>query len=377
MKGVNQAGVVRIFLVVSLVQEHFRRVVVGCRQLVEDHALDWELMDRWTEEADAQVLAMADGVILQGGEPAMIEEIRRRGLPVVRVGGREEPEPGIVQVTVDNQAVGARAAEHFLERGFRDFAFWGVKNHYFSQQRGAGFVDALGRREVRIWEQEPSPEMLAKLPVGTGLFCTNDIRARKAVIALRKAGRLVPEEVAVVGADDDPLESALSPVPLSSVRTRGEILGLVAAAELEKQFRGQRTKPGERREIFIEPGEVVVRRSSDVERIEDPALAGALAWIREEAENPALHPSEVVHRAGVSRRALERRFQKELGRGIEAEIRRVRIERAKRLLEGTRMSIGEVSDRSGFRDVYHFSRVFKQTTGKSPREWRMHVAHRG
>jgi LacI family transcriptional regulator len=371
----------RVLIAVGLAQAHFRRLILGCRRYVDDHERPWLLMDFWDNMMLESAMEQADGVIAQGWSVEAMEVAKKRRLPVVLVSGVREPVPGKVTVLPDNVAAGRRAAEHFLSRGFRDLAFLGVAGHHYAMERRAGFAAAAGaamrqewlRPYVGVEERRELGEWLRNLAPGTGLFVSNDIVARSAVRMILAEGRRVPEDLAVLGVDDDEIESALSPVPLSSVDVRGEAVGWAAAAELDRLLGRRRSVEGveaeEARVVLVPPGEVMVRRSSDILRVGPPALARALAVIRGEGGR-GFSPAEVVAASGVSRRTLERMFRRELGRCLEAELRRSRLERARGLLADARLSIGEVAERAGFVGIYHFSRLFKEHFGESPTRWR-------
>jgi len=183
---------------------------------------------------------------------------------------------------------------------------------------------------------------------------------------LRACGRQVPEEVAVAGVDNDEIENLLSEIPISSVDTRSEVVGAAAAETLEGLMKGK--KPPQTITL-IPPGAMIVRQSSDILWIGDTRIAAAMAVIRDGACD-RISVEDVALQTGVSRRTLERRFQELLGRGIESEMRRVRLQRAKQMLSETNMALREVAEKAGFGDVFYFSTAFRKAEYMSPGEWR-------
>jgi LacI family transcriptional regulator len=360
-----------VYLGLHLVQTHFRRVFQGVTSLAHLHRLPWEIMINWDSFSRSQESSGISGAIIQGGWGDLREVLRQASRPWVQVSAAAEPEPGEFAVLPDNPAIGKVAAEHFLGAGFREFAFFGAQEHWYSRQRRDGFLATLGKRPCRLHESGENrgrtvASWLSDLPQGTALFCATDIFARSAIRHLKRLGRAVPEEIAVAGVDDDDLEWGLSGFPISSVDPRSKAIGSAAANMLAALFAGK--KPAQR-VARIRPGGMVVRQSSAVEMIEDREVAQLLARIRENACK-GMEIAELLKGFRISRRTIERRFQTALGRGIESEIRRVRIEHAKELLAALDLPIGQVALTAGFNDIYYFSTAFKRATGLTPSAWR-------
>jgi LacI family transcriptional regulator len=304
----------------------------------------------------------------------------------VVIGHSQQEVPGLVNVVTDSQAIGRMAAEHLLHCGFRHFAFCGVEERPWSQLRGeffaarireAGlqtlFYEVPRARLADSWrgERQSMAAWLAALPKPLGLMAANDDRGQQVIEACRIAGLQVPDEVAVIGSDNDEVVCGLSDPPLSSVAINFARAGYEAAAALDALMRGRRKLPPR---ILAPATHVVARRSTDMLAIEDTAVARALRFIREQGRGN-LSVSEVVRAAGVSRRLLEKRFRKLLGRPILKEIRRVRVEHIARLLVETDLPVARIADTLGFADVQHVSRYFRAEQQTSPVAYRR--AHRG
>jgi LacI family transcriptional regulator len=184
--------------------------------------------------------------------------------------------------------------------------------------------------------------------------------------ACRAEKLLVPEQVAVMGGDEDTLLCETCNPPLSGVALTSERIGYEAAALLDRLLHGgpRPTEP-----ILIEPTRVVVRQSTDTLAITDPDLARAIAFIRVHAAT-AVRVSDVLREIAVSRSWLERRFQEVLGRSPAEEIRRVRLERTKQLLADTDLPVRQVATASGFASREYMAYAFKRATGLTPREFR-------
>ena len=364
----------RIYVAVDMYQSHFRRILMGCRDYLNTRHAHWYLADRWYAIPSEKLNKGIDGAILQGDQGDTLKILQDLNMPSVQVSGRTEPDPDQWTVLPDNQAIGEIAAAYFISQGFQNFACLAPASHWYGSERAKGFQKGLGERELALWtgayntpkKLRHFETWLGDLPQGTALFCASDVFARTAIRHMTEIGRKVPEEIAVVGVDDDEVESVLSPVPISSVDTRGRHIGTEAAGMMDRLLHG---KLPEKRLTLVPPGEVIVRTSSDILQIRDPVVARALALIRDQACE-GLSVEDVLKPAGVSRRTLERRFKEALDRGIEAEIRRVRLERARHLLATTNLNIGEVADLTGFRDIFYFSTAFKKAHGESPAVWR-------
>lgn len=183
---------------------------------------------------------------------------------------------------------------------------------------------------------------------------------------------MVPEQVAVMGGDEDTLLCETCNPPLSGVALTSERIGYEEASLLDRMLHG---KPCPKEPILIEPTRVVVRQSTDTLAINDPDLAGAIAFIRIHATT-SIQVSDVLRAVAVSRSWLERRFQEALGRSPAEEIRRVRIDRAKQLLADTEMPVPQVAVAAGFGSREYLAYAFKQATGLTPREFRQRVRGR-
>jgi LacI family transcriptional regulator len=221
------------------------------------------------------------------------------------------------------------------------------------------------------WKQELPLVMswLKSLPRPVAVMACNDKRGRQILEACLLCGLKVPEEVAVVGVDNDLLFGNLSNPPLSSVALNLGKAGFEAAALLDKLMRGTVRKPGK---IVIEPLWVVARRSSDFIATDDPHVVMALRFIRDHAKE-AIDVGDVVREAGISRRSLEIRFQTILKRSIRAEIQRVRIGFAKQLLVETNLSVERIALLTGFCSLSHLGSTFRLETGMTPAQYRRGV----
>lgn len=319
-----------------------------------------------------------DGIILSVSRPAGSAPFRTPTVDLDDQGGRPH-------VQSDHRAIGALAAEHLLERGFRRFAFFGYPGFRWSSANHEGFAARVRREgfecrlyrggqtaswghQIPSWEEEmeTASRWIASLPRPLGLMACNDFRGVQALEACRRAGVSVPEEVAVVGADDDPIACELANPALSSVVPDCRTIGYEAASRLDLMMRGGRVP---RSTAVVPPLGVAVRRSSEFTAIEDPCLAEALRFIREHACR-GIRVDDVLESVTVSRSKLQRLFREELGRTIHETIARERIRRVERLLVETELDYEDIARRSGFAYLGYMSTVFRRATGVTPAAYR-------
>jgi len=328
-----------------------------------------------------------DGILARVEERTMERAIHRAGVPAVDLRGNLDLKR-IPLLETNDRTVARLAFEHLAERGFRQFAYCGYAGANYSERRlkyFPAFVQAAGYR-CHVYQSPPPGKRsglsvreqlavlfekellgwLRELPRPAGVMACNDTRGQQVLNACRELGIAVPEEIAVIGVDNDELLCDLSNPPLSSIAPDTEALGYQAALLLDRMMDGH-APPA--RKTFIEPRGVVTRQSTDVLAIDDADVAAAVRFIREQA-CAGIDVADVVARVPLSRRSLERRFRKYLGRSPNDEIVRVQVQRVQDLLTGTDLPLGSIAKLAGFAHAAYMSAVFRKQTGLMPREMR-------
>lgn len=325
------------------------------------------------------------GVISRHTTPALVQGCAELGLPLVDLNDTA-PTHGVPKIRPDNIAIGHLGAEHLLERGFRHFAYCGFTELGWSAERRDGFLEALALAghscEVLdveypmgmtpFWDAKQITALsawLRRLPKPVAIMACNDMRALQVASAAHAAGLLVPEEIAVLGANNDPIRCELAEPPLSSVATNTFQSGYQAAEQLAEMMAGKRPTVLDRR---IEPIGVVTRQSTDILAMGDKNVAAAVSYIREHACH-GITVEKVLQQAFASRSQLEKKFRRYIGRSPQAEIRRVQVEKIRQLLLETDFPLKKIAELAGFEHVEYMCVVFKRLTGDSPGSYRKKV----
>lgn len=328
-----------------------------------------------------------DGVISRTTTPALIASCAELGIPLVDLNDCP-PFPGVPKIRPDNVAIGHLGAEHFLERGFRHFAFTGLSTESWSCERRDGFVEALHLAGFDCdvldvaWPGDLTPswdateiqalgQWIRQMPSPAAVMACDDMRALQVMSAAQLAERLVPEEIAVLGANNDANRCDLAYPPLSSVASNPFQNGYRAAECLDRLMRGL---PPDSMDERVEPIAVVTRHSTDVLAITDRNVAAALSIIRTRACE-GIHVDDLLQQAASSRSQLEKKFRRFLGRSPQAEIRRVQMERVKQLLLETDFPLKKIAELTGFEHVEYMCVVFKRLVGDSPGRFRKGTQH--
>jgi LacI family transcriptional regulator len=325
-----------------------------------------------------------DGVIGALWNRSFARRLLSEKIPVVDIFDWHQ-ELQCLRVKVDDEAVGEKAAAYLMDRGFRQLGFFGHAGLKFSVDRRTGFVrraeadgvqvitapPASGEGEVWTLQRQGTArqallEWIPKLPKPIAVFCANDGYGAQLIEACHALDISVPDEVAALGADNDELLCHLWHPPLSSIELAADRVGYRAAEVLEELMRG--TYSGAQR-IVLPPGEIVERQSTNVLNIADPDIAAAIRYIHDNAQHP-IRIEDVANHVAMTTRTLQRRFQQTVGRSLLQEIIRVRLERGRRLLAQTDLSIPQVARRCGFASRERFWSIFSKYEGCSPHEYR-------
>jgi LacI family transcriptional regulator len=297
-------------------------------------------------------------------------------------------------ILTDNAAVSRRCFEHLSERGFRHFAFCGFNGADYSDERRDAFAERVRqaglichiytehRQIVRtntadyeglgLNDGGKVADWIKRLPKPVGVMTCNDMRGQHVLDACRAAAVASPEEVAVIGADNDDVICNLCDPPLSSVVPDTERIGYEAASMLARMMAGGQSPPAR---TFVEPRGIVTRRSTEVLAIEDRQIAAAARFIREHACE-GIDVSDILAAVPMSRSTMDRRFMNILGRSPKDEILRVRLDRVKQLLAETDFPLKLIAEKVGLDHAEHLSRVFKSRIGTTPSEFRARILFR-
>jgi LacI family transcriptional regulator len=364
---------------------YFRNVVRGMTDHLRVHG-SWHVVGDQMSDLDGEaVLAGAvDGVLVDfARRDHLIPYMLRATVPVVNISTRSEPMGPFPHVRPDHHLVGRVVAEHFLDRGFRRFGYYGPSDNQFSIDRATGFIGRLSEagfeceadRRVGYARAGLSAESRAlvawvsRLEAGTAIMAATDVYGWHVLAAAQAAQRRVPEELAVCGVDNDESMCELVTPPLTSVPLDGRQTGRIAA-ELLGQLMAGKAKRDDRL-ILVPPLPTVARRSSDILAVDDPDVAMALLLVRDRAATPGgLSAAAVTDAATISRSLLERRFKAAMGRSIQEEIWRVQLAKARDLLRETDLPMPAVAKASGFRSAVRFSEAFRRLDGRPPTAYR-------
>jgi len=374
----------KVALIVETTLSPGRKILRGIARYAKEYG-PWTIYHepRAQDDAVPQWLKrwQGDGIIARLQSKQLARAIRETGLPAVDVLG-VTPDPRIPLVTVDNLAIAQLAAEHLLDRGFRQFGCVGIRGVNWSQQRRDAFVSVVSNagcecpvhhipthsRTFADWETNLNrlADWISRLPRPVGIVTCDDLLGQKVLDACRRARITVPEEAAVIGMDNDETVCAVCTPPLSTVDPDHTHVGYEAARLLDKMMNGS---PAPSEPVYQKTLGVVTRQSTDILAIDDHDVAMAVGFIQERAFNN-LQVDDVADHVLLSRSALQRRFRESLGRSVYDEITRVRIKRACELLAETEMPIGTVSRKAGFRHQAYMGAVFREKLGKTPGQYR-------
>lgn len=325
-----------------------------------------------------------DGLITEW-LPDVTEALLELGLPTV-IADTDIQYPGAVSVDVDDWQVGAEAARAFTQAGYRSFACLGNDTPY-SAQRVDGFQRELGAGvSVATWqaasfgtarysEDFAQPEealrlWLEGLAKPVGIFAVHDPLGRFLCATCRQMGLRVPEEVAVIGANNDELVCGLSYPMLSSVSIPWHTIGEMVGEAMLGLLAGGGLPP---EPILVPPGGVVLRHSANHLVVEDPVLRRAMSYLSERLQD-AISVGEMCDDLRVARRGVERKFREYYDCTPWEMLCRLRVDRAKQLLTATNHPISMISELCGFNDPERMAVVFKRVTGLPPTGWRKQAA---
>lgn len=378
----ERSGVPRVALLIETSNGYARSILHGVEDYIRSHH-PWHIFLAERRRGDAPPKWLndwdGDGIIARIENKAIAQVLAKARQPVVDLSSYRFL-PQLPAVITDGKAISELAVTHFLNRGFEHFAYCGVPRFPWSRQRGEYFVHALEARGLPCHhfhsahhatddsenETDELAEWLMSLPKPVAVFACYDARGRQILDACHRASLSVPEEVAVLGVDNDELLCELSPQPLSSIDPNPRRCGWVAAEILDQMMSGKTPSPLTK---VVSPIGISTRQSTDVFAIEDANLVKALRFIREHACR-GISVDDVARSAGLARRTMEARFKKMLERSPHEEILRIQVHRAQRLLLHTNLAVAVIAERAGFENPEYFSVAFKRVTGMPPATFR-------
>lgn len=315
-------------------------------------------------------------------------ELARLGRPVVSVSDVVE-HTLLPSVYFDNVAVGKMGARHLIESGMKRFAFCGIEERW-SRDREQGFSEELAargfsyepigtsgdtserRRGYEMIRTDLVRHWLENVPKPVAVMTCSDEYAAHLVEEAWDLGLHVPDEVSVVGVDNNPDYCEYSRVPVSSVELNASGRGYAAAQLLESLMDGLAAPP---LPVLVAPRRVVPRRSTEIVASGHPKLRRAVEYIRSNACN-GIDVRDVAEAVGVSRAKLHRFFQERLGRAPGEEIRKIRLRRVVELLSSSDRALSEIALESGFSSLDYMSHAFKRAYGMPPSEYRRRTRER-
>ncbi len=379
----RRRSIPRVALLVETTRTYTRELLAGVRRYVAAQGpwstfLELRSADspppEWLKNWDG------DGILTRTFTREASEIVAATGLPAVELrathfsGGRPF-------VGMDNAHIGRMVAEHFFERGYRQFAAYSLRSERFFEERVRNFVSVVEARGGTCadlpgtdtnpgenWEQAQTSlaAWISSLPKPIGIFAANDQLGVRLLEACQRAGVAVPEEVAVVGAENEETLCTFATPQLTSVRFDGHAVGHAAATLLDRMMRG-----GSRRfrQILVPPRGIVVRGSSDELVISDPLVARAARMIRENALGD-FNVDSLCRMLNASRSTLDRRMHAALQRSPKEEIDRVRFREVERLLLETDLTIESIAQQTGFTHGHYLQAAFKQRQGLTPGAFR-------
>lgn len=335
----------------------------------------------WLENWDG------DGILARTHSQEMAEAIAATGVPAVELRSTNYSE-NLPFVGMDNALIGEMVAEHFLNRGYRRFAAYTLDTESFFRERVRNFVTRVessghrcdllpshGESSPTDWEQHQAEliRWLERLAKPVGIFATNDQLAVRLLDACNRAGIPVPEEVAVVGCENEKTLCDFASPTLTSVQFDGETVGFRAAELLDQIMQGRKTA---QTRILIPPKGIEVRASSDEFVIEDPIVLRAVRIIREGAFS-GITVGKICETLAVSRSTLERRMKASLQRGTKEELLRVRFREVNRLLRNTDLTIEAIADLTGFVHPHYLQTAYRDRYGLTPGRFRRNHRNHG
>ncbi len=322
-----------------------------------------------------------DGAISRWSGASVARVLRRADVAVVDLSNRRAPF-GPPRITSDDRAIGRLAADHLRDRRLHSFAFCGFEGELWSSRRREAFREALADagspvpvfetplrgRHARPWEDEQVGigRWLEALPRPVGVMACNDLRGLHILDACQRRGLRVPDEVAVIGVDDNALFCDLCDPPLTSIIPNAEQIGYEAAALLDRLMAGG---VAGFEVATVPPLGVTTRLSTDVLAIDDEPFVAAVRYIRANACF-GITVGDVLARVPVSRSTLDRRFREHLGHSPQDEIRAVQLGRAKQLLAETDHPMHRIAELVGFAHTEYFHFAFRRAFGRTPGEYR-------
>ncbi|MFW5733211.1 MAG: substrate-binding domain-containing protein [Planctomycetota bacterium] len=363
----------RVLIAVPTYAAYGRRIVDGVLEFADKNP-GWEF-ERSREPEELYTGQQPDGVIRgisTGPLGKTIARFEKKGTPCVSV---TDPALPLPQVLMDDVAVGEMAAGHFLDLGFEQLGFLSYTPYQFACERLEGFTRAARRSGAMVHTLPLSDngsltmsveKWLGELPLPIGILAAEDMTAVHLANACQEQGVMVPQQVAIIGVDNDTRACRMANPPLSSIDHGAREVGFRAAQLLENLMAGQ-APPDE--PIYVQPRGIITRQSTNTLAIEDPNVARAVRYIHDRfAER--ITPGDVVAAIPVARRTLETAFRRCLGRTILQELQRVRIDRVKHLLRETDLAMPEICELSGFSSPSRLSKAFKKAVGHPPSHYR-------
>lgn len=371
----------RIILLIETSREFGRQLIIGIARYSRFHG-PWSFYkEQIGLKSSIPHLTnwKPDGIIMR--DSLIKNELINLKIPTILVQHDSLCPKDVPVVKTDSPSIAKMASDHLIEKGLKNFAFCGfdlyewsnLRKLYFCQHNAkAGFkthVYSSPKNNKKIdWENEQRHvcNWLKTVPKPAGLLACNDDRGQHILEVCKRLGFKVPEDVAVIGVDNDPMICDIGDPPLTSVAMNVESAGYEAAKLLNQMISHKKI---EGQQINVSPTHIVQRQSTDLLAVNDPEVASAIRFIRENAKNKIL-VSDVVKITRVSRRTLEQRFREIIHRSIYDEIRQVRVEWISKLLIETDLPISHISSLFNFTGVEHISRYFKKEKGISLREFR-------
>lgn len=328
-----------------------------------------------------------DAIIARLADRKIAEALAEVDLPTVVIGLNDWASSDVAtpkrlgRIEVDTDLVAKLAAEHLLDNRLKRFAFVGLPDAGFSEMRCRAFCTFIREaghevtvyepptsQRARLWENEHGEmaRWISQLPKPIGIMAANDDRGREVLEACSLAGVKVPEDVSVIGVDNDSLICDLATPPLSSVEFRAEAGGYRAAALLHRMME---ERSEEKQSVMVLPSHVEHRRSTSALAVEDRHVAAALCQIRR-TRGRGVTVEAILAQTALPRRTLEVRFRKETGRSIQQEIKEARLAYAKELLAATPHPIARVAAMAGFSSSSYLSQVFRSAFECTPADYR-------